>query len=77
MKFYWDPIIIPTFEYLYLNYENHFHFAQTVQEIYEEETRKICVGVYHVEVEHPRQEEILQFMAILNIGLFYGSFLFF
>lgn len=63
--FYLDPAIIPTLEYIHLRYDNHFHFLQTVRDIYEEEAEKIRVDEYFIRVEHHRQEEALLSMEMI------------
>ena len=69
LKFIWDPVIIPTLEYLYLNYENLFHFAQATREIYEEEAPEVFV--------HRRQEGALGSMeGIIELMLFKAPFLY-
>ena len=64
LEFYWDPAIIPILEYLYLHYENQFHFIRTVRKIHEEEAREIFAGEIFVRVEHHHQENILDFIEI-------------
>lgn len=69
LKFIWDPVMIPTLEYLYLNYENQFHFAQAMREIYEEEAQGAFV--------HRRQEGALCSMeTIIELILFKTRFIY-